>query len=351
VSGHPRIVAAVLRKDLQSLWPMAALTVALLVLGIVFENYAPGGRAIGHVGDQPVGDYLDLATWITAALLVTAAIQLDTTVSATHDWLTRPISRVDLVLAKAVFIGLVVLVPVFASRIVIYVLDGRSFMEALLAATNVSSFALSLGLPLVVAAAAITPTLLQAGAAMICVFVVGGLLPTFATQLGYAFDESLVYTGSFWIVLGAIGTAMAVMTVAVLWLQYGRGGTGLARAVFALVVSLPLIGTVLVRVKDVLAVQQAVAPEPPPQDFSLTLNGGCFLAESIDESAGDPAVAGTSHSRFMGAGLWDESQLAGAGRKPVAYATTFSTDGVPKGWRLAVANAAATYKDERGSAV
>ena len=39
MSRHLRIIAAVLRKDVLSLWPMIGLTVALLVLGVVFENY------------------------------------------------------------------------------------------------------------------------------------------------------------------------------------------------------------------------------------------------------------------------------------------------------------------------
>jgi pimeloyl-ACP methyl ester carboxylesterase len=184
---------------------------------------------------------------------------------------------------------------------------------------------------------------------LIGVFIVAAVFPSLAAEFGYALDETILGTGSGWVVLGTVGAALAVMTAAVLWLQYGRGKTGLARTVFGIAVLLPLVGIVLVSAKNVIAVQQAVAPGPPPEDFALALSGGCFFAESIDPSAADAADAGAPHSRLMGTGLWDQDQLARAGRKPVAYATAFSTEGVPKGWRLMVAHAQATYTDEHGN--
>ena len=346
---HARIVAGVLRKDFQSLWPMAMFAIALLVFGVALENYRLlYAGSVGDLGGQTMGSYLDLTLWVTGALLTTAVIQQDTTVSVTHDWLTRPISRVDLVVAKGAFILLVLLMPVFASRVVIYAIGGYSIVEAVLAAANVNSYALVFGLPLVIAAAAITPTLLQTGAALIGVFVVGAVFPSIAAEFGYALDETILGTGSAWVLTGAVGAALTVATAAVLWLQYGRGRTGLARAVFAVAVLLPLAGVVLVSAKDVIAVQQAVTPGAPPEEFAFTLNGGCFVAESIDPSAADAAGPSAPRSRFSGAGLWDREQLARAGPNPVAYATAFSTAAVPKGWRLMVAHAEITYTDERG---
>ncbi|HET7132224.1 MAG TPA: hypothetical protein VFJ95_08245, partial [Gammaproteobacteria bacterium] len=151
MSPHLRTIGAVLRKDLLSLWPMAAITAFLIVAGVVLANM--------DLGIPALGTYVGSMTMLAAALLTTAVIQQDTAVSVTHDWLTRPVARVDLVAAKAAFIAISLLLPVVATRAAVYSLHGYSWLEALLAAVNVDSYALVLGLPVVIAAAAITPTL------------------------------------------------------------------------------------------------------------------------------------------------------------------------------------------------
>src|SRR6185503_18313433 len=139
----------------------------------------------------------------------------------------------------------------------IYLIKGQLLGEAVLAAANVSSLTLILGLPFVIAAAAITATVLQATIALAACFIAVFILTTFAAQLGYAFDETIMQTGSGWIVFRALGLAFAAMMITVLWLQYGRRKTGPARVVFGIAACIPLVGSMVASAKSIIAVQQA----------------------------------------------------------------------------------------------
>jgi pimeloyl-ACP methyl ester carboxylesterase len=295
-------------------------------------------------------------TMLAAALLTTAVIQQDTAVSVTHDWLTRPVARVDLVAAKAAFIAISLLLPVVATRAAVYSLHGYSWLEALLAAVNVDSYALVLGLPVVIAAAAITPTLFQAAAVLVGgVFTMSFLLPTLAIGLhgasalgpGDSIDETvLLGAGSGWMVLRPLAVVAAAAVAAVLWLQYGRRKTGLARAVFAAATLVPLLTGGLLGWTQVLALQSAVAPAPPPADFTLASDGGCFPAESMS-----PSSDGESAARSSFAKLVSEDLLERAGPASVVFASAVSADGVPRNWRLMIRHVAARYTDGSGNAL
>ena len=156
MSLRPKVVAAVVRKDLHALWPMAAVAVLLVLADIVVAEFELGGEG----GSLPLRTILPLVMQLTYALLVVAVIQQDTAVSTTHDWLTKPISRLDMVAAKGVFIAFTMLAPIALIRAVVYTIEGYSVGEALLTALHVDSIWILLALPLVVAVAAVTPTLL-----------------------------------------------------------------------------------------------------------------------------------------------------------------------------------------------
>ncbi|HET8698310.1 MAG TPA: alpha/beta hydrolase, partial [Gammaproteobacteria bacterium] len=346
MSAHLRAIGAVLRKDLVSLWPMVAITAFLIVVGVVLAN--------AHLGVPEIGTYVGSMTMLAAALLTTAVIQQDTAVSVTHDWLTRPIARTNLVAAKAAFIAIALLAPVVAARLAVYSLQGYSPLQALLAAVNVDSYALELGLPVVIAAAAITSTLFQAAAVLVGgVFTMTFLLPTLAIGLhrasalgpGDSIDETvLLGAGSGWMVLRPLSVLAVATVAAVLWLQYGRRKTGLARTVFAAATLPPLLMGGLIGWSEVLALQSAVAPEPPPADFTLSSDGACFAAESLSPSPDNGAPVRSSFARLV-----PEDLLERAGPAPVVFSSTVAAEGVPKGWRLMIRHVTARYFDASGN--
>ena len=92
MSLRPKVVAAVVRKDLHALWPMAAVATLLVLADIVVAEFGLGSLG----GSLPLRTLLPFVTQLTYGLLVVAVIQQDTAVSTTHDWLTKPISRLDM---------------------------------------------------------------------------------------------------------------------------------------------------------------------------------------------------------------------------------------------------------------
>lgn len=345
MSLRRNVVAAIVRKDLQALWPMAAIAVALVLADIVVAAFELGG--VGGSINVPV--VLHLVMQLTYALLVVAVIQQDTAVSVSHDWLTKPISRLEVVAAKGAFVALTMFVPIVVFRAAVYVLLGFSLDQALLTALDVDDIWILLALPLVVAAAAVTPTLLQAAAAsaglFMLIFVVPTLLPAFGVP---SLDEGLhIATGISWILLW-VATVAAICTVAaVLYFGYGKRSIGAARAVLACVPALVVLAPTVVGWPQLFGIQKAVAPAPAPgDDFAIRLNPGCFPAESTASLA---AGSASSQTQLVGAGLWNEEDLQEAGHGAIAFATSVAPRDLEEDWRMRVSMVEATYVDARGN--
>jgi non-heme chloroperoxidase len=338
VIPNPRIVAAIVRKDLYTLWPLVVVVIAMLIAGRAMATFDLGG-------EQRV--LVTLVVRLACALLVVAAIQQDTTVSVTHDWLTKPIRRMDMVAAKGAFVALTLFVPVVLIRFVAYASQGYSLGEALLAAADVDPIQVMLGLPVVVAAAAVTATLLQAAAVLIGVFIVVFVVSSLLAALGVvAIDESILAAGAAWTVLWPLTVFTIGVAAAVLWLEYGRRRTAAARATLAAAPLIVVLVSMLVGWQQLFALQKAVARDAPPGDeLEVALNAGCFPAESAGVLKG--GAGGTSAAtQLLGAGLWSAEDLEAAGSGAVAFATAVSARDVPDGWVMKIANVEATYVDE-----
>ena len=100
---------AIFRKDVRHLWVQILVYVGTLVL---FACEDPA--YVKH--DSTTRDLstflyilLPLACW----LLVTSLMQGEKTVGDNQYWLTRPFSRIDLLVAKALFLLLFLIAPVF----------------------------------------------------------------------------------------------------------------------------------------------------------------------------------------------------------------------------------------------
>jgi len=106
---------AIFRKDVRHLWVQILVYVGTLVL---FACEDPA--YVKH--DSTTRDLstflyilLPLACW----LLVTSLMQGEKTVGDNQYWLTRPFSRIDLLVAKALFLLLFLIAPVFVCQLVV----------------------------------------------------------------------------------------------------------------------------------------------------------------------------------------------------------------------------------------
>ena len=71
MSLRPKVVAAVVRKDLHALWPMAAVATLLVLADIVVAEFGLGSLG----GSLPLRTLLPFVTQLTYGLLVVAVVQ------------------------------------------------------------------------------------------------------------------------------------------------------------------------------------------------------------------------------------------------------------------------------------
>jgi len=105
------LIGHILKKDWKLLWPMVAL-VAAIQIGFEWVVYRseifeddPAAKVLLHP--------LNLAWFISIAALAAAVVHQDPVPGVDQDWLIRPLTRTQLLLAKLTFLALTVCVPMF----------------------------------------------------------------------------------------------------------------------------------------------------------------------------------------------------------------------------------------------
>lgn len=344
MSRRVKTIVAIVRKDWHALWPMVATMLVLVLADIVVASFG--------LGTSLLQSLLPLVANLACAFLIAAAIQQDTVVSVSHDWLTKPISRLDIVLAKAAFVTICVLIPIALARAAVYASQGYSARETLLTALTLDPIWFLRALPLVVAVAAVTPTLLQATGAMFGLFVLIFLVPTLLTWLGLPFiDESIVAAGVAWVVLFPIMVGAIATSVAVLWLAYAKRSTRAARATLAGVPIAFLVVATLVGWPQLYAVQKAAGPDSAAGDeLDVALSPGCLPAQSVDALLAAGPIS-SAQARFVGAGVWsgdDLERMQRAGPHALAFSTAIGPRDLEPGWRMQISHVDASYVDGHG---
>lgn len=231
----PHRIMHIVAKDLRLLWPLA-LGVPLLQGLLALLSY----HEVPFSAGTPRTAMLVMAALVIAMVLaVVTVVHQDAPASTRQDWLVRPMRRGDLLLAKCVWIALIIHAPIFVANLAACLAHGFALLPSLRAnLLSAVSIAVLFTLPLM-ALACITRSLLQALLGALGCFVVILLLVNNG-------PDSTTGTGVRW-VLEDLSRVVAVLTLfAVLLLQYFRRTTGRARAVFAgglllatLTVSLP----------------------------------------------------------------------------------------------------------------
>jgi len=172
------VIAAVLRKDFLSLWP-------LIVAALLLPLYVAAQSLI----DLPNEALLLIpAAGVLATLgLAVVVIHQDALTSSRHDWLTRPIGVANLLAAKLSFVGLTVAAPLFLAAVVNGMTEGRGGIEAMLYGASFLTHGLYVAVPVFVLGL-VTGSVLQAGVVglglIILQVVLMVLFPRIGSDLG-----------------------------------------------------------------------------------------------------------------------------------------------------------------------
>jgi hypothetical protein len=190
--------------------------------------------ALGHFGDPPqlafIADTFSVAMFLGLALLIVTVVHHDPVPGVHQDWLIRPISRRDLILAKLLFLLFAIHGPMMLADLGHALLAGFSPLDTIPAAL-VRSIVLFLSFDLpVFALATVTATMTEAlsGVLAIWLLVLAGLIASSAVRGG---PPPFVGSGLQWMT-PAYWSALALITAAIVVpLQYMRRATANARRI------------------------------------------------------------------------------------------------------------------------
>jgi hypothetical protein len=230
------VILHIMKKDLRLLWKVILLVAAsqAALTSMLFH--------IDHTvtSKNPFGMLLQLILFITflgRAVLIVMCVQQDAIPGVSQDWLTRPVSRVDLLLAKIGFVILFAQGPVFLADFIQGVASGAPIRLSLTTSLTRTIFlAFIVTLPFV-AFGALTENLTQAIAGSVIFFLAisGGEMLFIGLSEGRKILEisPTTLTGLDWMTDG-IRFLIGVAVVAILLgLQYLRRQTRLSRIILA----------------------------------------------------------------------------------------------------------------------
>jgi hypothetical protein len=255
----------IFKKDVKLTWPLAAVVAALNLTStgmIAMMGAFPDPRLRSLLGMLGMGGLLG------SIFLIMTAVHQDAIPGVRQDWLVRPIRRRDLVMAKLLFVVLIVELPIFLGDTAEVLVSGFSLTSSLDAAFQRALFqTLAIYIPFL-AFASLTRNLLEAvsGGAVL------GLTVAIAMEVTskMASDgpgipgislEPAVGTGLEWIVTCATITVLMLGAIVVLWLQYFRRRNFSARILTGGVAALCLV-TPLMPWRPAFAVQKSLSNAP-----------------------------------------------------------------------------------------
>jgi hypothetical protein len=222
----------IFRKDLWLLWPLAVLVAALEVCAAIPHHLTDMGVRSAQLA--LVADLLSMLALLGVGVAVIVLMHQDAVPGLRQDWLTRPIRRGDLIVAKLLFVLLMVMVPLWLVDLGAALADGFDFSAACVAASAHNLAVLcKFALPAMMIGA-ITRSFVEA----FVVVAVGMILYIICFQILLAMllgvRVTVAATGARWM-FDAAYYAMAILGAAtILPLQYFARRTGLSRALIGL---------------------------------------------------------------------------------------------------------------------
>jgi len=361
IASRTSVIRAVIEKDLRLYWPIVALIVAV-------RAGAWALQAVSVFSQSNANDLQSLAQ-LAGVFLIVAVVQQDPAVSDRHDWLIRPIRKLDLLLAKAIFIILFTVAPMEISDAAIQLTGGMAPSEVLKVITADCVTAL-IGVPGVITFAVLTRTLMIAIAATIAAMAV--YIVFFLTSL-----ENVV-TGSpvRWLVDLPLFLAVAAIGVIALWLAYRRREMTQARALFAGGILLLFALSCYAPAHALFAAQQAISGNAQAASgVALVPAAGCIAdahrTEFSSETGSDVIMAApgetitatdNDHKPMSERDLrklpgmfapapWAPRLYDRQGPSPIVFTTWVQPAGAPAGSLLIVDDVRGVYVDGAGQVV
>lgn len=342
-----RIVAAIFKKDVLSLYPLLLLTALLQALDVL----------VAKLDLWPALNYfLPMALVLANTVMIFSVVQADSPASLTDDWLCRPVPRRALLLAKGLLLMLVLYLPRVLTTLIADLLQGYGLAESCLEALLFQDWNEMLYLPIVLMAAVCTANVIQGLGVMIGVFVLVFVIPTpLVSPPGpedMAVGEALITNanGLGWMSMIPGRLIFILMTVLCLWAAYRQRNLKLARVSLAggvvLGVLVCIAPAVFLPWESTFAQQRALygaepAATSPSHKASLHQTFACFPALRVGDITRRSDF--NSAAQRLGVHLWSEEQLQAAGNNAVAFVTQVSLRGLPDDWRVQAAYVQAKY--------
>ena len=341
MNRHLKVIGAILRKDWLLLWPLAVLITALTATQVLLLDLNSLSQAM-----RGLLTTLHLIVLnVSIGFFVVIAIQNDTPASTRHEWLTRPIARIDLLTAKLALILVALIAPLaLCQAIITYSVFDVSATEALQRALNFENAIVLLAL---IVAAALTSTILQTAGAILTAIVAASLIFFGATRLS-GFREDYFISGTQWIAAQFWLLSATAVGMALVWLQFGYRKTALARSLLAFAV-IALAGLpIFFSWHAILSIQEALSRDPSvAQPVQLVREEGCFESTIVN-----PGQEANTTNRLetiptdLQPSIWTVEQQHAAGPDAIGFATAAIPTGVPNGWRLRIGSVEATYTSD-----
>ncbi|HEU4654745.1 MAG TPA: alpha/beta hydrolase [Steroidobacteraceae bacterium] len=341
-----KILLAIFKKDLRSLYPIVLLTV-LLIAGDVFLTRLEL-LSVWASFRQPL-------LFLSCAVLIFAVFQLDSAVSLVDDWLCRPAPKNALLTAKLLLIFAAIYLPGVIATFIADLILGFPLKESILDAGLLQDPYVLLILPVMFLAAVVTRTVVQGIgvliAILVCIFVIPTPLTHAPGPLDVGIGEALINAGMEWLGTAPAKLASIVLAAFGFWLVYSRRSIWAARVTLVLTAAVTLLFVLLpmwvLPWRSVFALQAATLRHANVVDVGITepialrTTRLCFPASRVSELASNSAFTAALQSSELR--LWSDESFRDSGSDAVAFITNIEPRRLPLNWRVKLNYVEADY--------
>ena len=263
----------IFKKDARLLWWLAASVAALdfAKITILLE--------LGLFPQNPrlylLSQFLAVGELLGVGFAIAAVVQQDAIPGVRQDWLVRPIRRRDLLLAKLLFVVLMLRLPSLLLNFYEGLSSGFRFEAALGSAVwGALMLLLAVDIPFL-AFASLTRNLLEAITGGVVIFFGAAILLTMTTGGGNRLMRQPTFgTGMEWITAAAVTILLLVFAAILLLLQFFRRRTFLSRCLTGVATVVGLL-TTFIPWQPAFAIERSLSRVPgAAKTFALSFNPG-----------------------------------------------------------------------------
>lgn len=323
------VVLAIVKKDLLGLLPLVFLCSVIFFLAPAIATLELESVLLEGEFWVALQANFYWVGYFLAMLLMISVLQQDPAASLNHDWLTRPISRIDWLLAKLAFMAVAIVLPVVVGRLLINLGAGLGFGLSISYALGIEKIAIVLTVPMVFAAALLTENLRKLIGFLMLVLLVF-LMPAWSVTrvllvaMGIsltAIPESLMWVQAVVMFAGSV-CAIAL----VYWFLYCRRQRRIALGAFWVMIGIVFISffppSWLYDEDRAVALQQyLINGDNNSLDEAVNLAHAlaCFPAARIGDGYTD-----VQEEAHLTQAAWISEALYGNGDSPLSLETTVS---------------------------